>query len=383
MAGKRTRHARGSLALNKRASGEHVWMFRYMDAGGKYRGIQFATIKQCRTRSQARIEADSQRLPEKYIGPAQAARNGRKTFGQLVARYKTEEMPERFSTAHSYKSWLDLHIAPKWEKFTIEDVEPGPIEGWLKELALSPKSKAHIRGLMTILFDRAMNWKWIPYGRNPMEFVTIKGGAKRKTRPAVLTVEQWAAYNAKVTEQHIRVIGVVSMCLGLRLSEVLALKWLDIDWSNLEITISRGIVQGREDRAKTEYSEAPVPLDPQLAEILLQWKRETGFPAESDWLFASPFQCGRKPYFPTAVRRKIHTAAKAAGLEALFVGEPTKIMRHSYRSWLGTTDTPLAMIKDLMRHADVRTTFNDYGNGMQPAMRTANSKVVRMVLKTG
>ena len=101
MAGKRTRHARGSLALNKRASGEHVWIFRYEDAAGKYRGIQFATIKQCRTRSQARIEADRQRLPEKHIGPAQAARNGQKTFGQLVARYKEEEMPERFSTSHS------------------------------------------------------------------------------------------------------------------------------------------------------------------------------------------------------------------------------------------------------------------------------------------
>ena len=65
----------------------------------------------------------------------------------------------------------------------------------------------------------------------------------------------------------------------------------------------------------------------------------------------------------------------------LLRGEPTKILRHSYRSWLGTTNAPVAVIKDLMRHADIRTTFNEYGNGLPAPMREANSKVVRMVLR--
>ncbi|HSK44290.1 MAG TPA: hypothetical protein VLA83_10440 [Candidatus Binatia bacterium] len=41
----------------------------------------------------------------------------------------------------------------------------------------------------------------------------------------------------------------------------------------------------------------------------------------------------------------------------------------------------MAVIKDLMRHADIRTTFNEYGNGLPAPMREANSKVVRMVLR--
>lgn len=381
MQDKRIRHARGTVSLNRRASGEHVWVFRYKDGAGNYRGIQFSTIQQCPTKSKARNEADRQRLAEKHIGPP-SVRNGQKTFGQLIAKYKKEEMPQRFSTKHGYLTWLDGHIAPKWEGLTINEVEPAIVESWLKGLALSPKSKSHIKGLMSILFNQAMKWKLMPFGRNPMELVKLKGGARRTVRPGVLTIEQWAAYNSQVKEEVIKVIGVVSMCLGLRLSEVLGLKWQDVDWQDETITISRGVVQGREDRAKTEYSEAPVPLDTDLADILLGWKKKTDFAGEDDWVFASPFKCGRAPFFPTAVRRKIHAAAKEAGLENLFVGEPTKIMRHSYRSWLGITDAPIAVIKDLMRHADVRTTFNDYGNGMQPAMRTAHSKVVQMVLKT-
>jgi hypothetical protein len=41
----------------------------------------------------------------------------------------------------------------------------------------------------------------------------------------------------------------------------------------------------------------------------------------------------------------------------------------------------VAVIKDLMRHADLRTTFNEYGNGLPAPMREANSKVVQMVLR--
>ncbi len=81
------------------------------------------------------------------------------------------------------------------------------------------------------------------------------------------------------------------------------------------------------------------------------------------------------------IRRKIHAAAEQAGLAHLLKNEPTKIFRHSYRSWLGTTNALLAVIKDLMRHGDIRTTFNHYGNVMQEPMRDANSKVVQMALR--
>jgi hypothetical protein len=42
--------------------------------------------------------------------------------------------------------------------------------------------------------------------------------------------------------------------------------------------------------------------------------------------------------------------------------------RNLYAGSLGTTNAPVAVIKDLMRHADIRTTFDQYGNGL-PARR--------------
>ena len=51
-------------------------------------------------------------------------------------------------------------------------------------------------------------------------------------------------------------------------------------------------------------------------------------------------------------------------------------LRHTYRSWLDQTKAPMTVQKDLMRHADIKTTMNVYGKAMAEPMREANSEVV-------
>jgi len=378
---KRTRFQQGSVHLQRRASGDHVWLYRWRDETGKRRGVIFGTLAKLKTLSQARAEAVRLNLRHKHLAGAQVDQAGKCSFGALIDRYKRDEMPQRFSTSRGYSSWLECHIRPKWGQLAIEDVEPAAIEQWLRESSLSPKSKINLKGIMTILFNAAMKWKLIPLGRNPMELVIIRGGVKRKRRPAILSQQQFGMLIANIAEDYVRLLVILGMCLGLRLSELLALKWHDVDWEESAIFVRRAIVLGREGEVKTEYSEAPAPLDPVLAEVLQGWKEKAEFAKPEDWIFASPFMVGTRPYFPTLVQRKIHAAAVRAGLSHLLKGEPTKILRHSYRAWLGTTDAPVAIIKDLMRHADIRTTFNQYGNTMQEPMRQANSKVVQMALR--
>ncbi len=56
--------------------------------------------------------------------------------------------------------------------------------------------------------------------------------------------------------------------------------------------------------------------------------------------------------------------------------------RHTYRSWLDSTSAPIGVQQKLMRHAQVSTTMNVYGNALMAAKREANSKVVRMALRS-
>jgi integrase len=54
--------------------------------------------------------------------------------------------------------------------------------------------------------------------------------------------------------------------------------------------------------------------------------------------------------------------------------------RHAYRSFLDDAGAPVGVQQKLMRHAQVSTTMNTYGNAQMQSKRTANTKVVQMVL---
>lgn len=54
--------------------------------------------------------------------------------------------------------------------------------------------------------------------------------------------------------------------------------------------------------------------------------------------------------------------------------------RHTYRSLLEDTGAPIGVQQRLMRHSNVSTTMNVYGNATLRAKQNANSKVVEMVM---
>jgi integrase len=57
-------------------------------------------------------------------------------------------------------------------------------------------------------------------------------------------------------------------------------------------------------------------------------------------------------------------------------------MRHTYRTWLDDVGTPIGVIQQLMRHADVRTTMNTYGSALPDTMKQAHGSVVEMMLRS-
>jgi integrase len=56
-------------------------------------------------------------------------------------------------------------------------------------------------------------------------------------------------------------------------------------------------------------------------------------------------------------------------------------MRHTYRSWLDETGAPMTVQQNLMRHSDIRTTMNIYGDAIPDTLRKAHGKVVRMAVR--
>jgi integrase len=299
------------------------------------------------------------------------------TVQMLVEQFRSSKrMPERYSTRRAYESWINNHILPMWKDRTITDLQAQPVEIWLANLTgLSPRSRGAIRALMGALWNYAMWTQAIPTQRNPMELVTIKGSSKRTSKPRSLPVEEFQRFVDHL-EDPFRLMALVNVCFGLRISECLALRWSDVDWLNGRLHVCRAIVRQHLDETKSEYSNRPLPIDARMLDALKLWKQTTAFPGSEDWVFASPVQHGRLPWPADAVNDRFLRAEKAAGIAHV----STHCMRHTYRSWLAAVRTPVDVQQKMMRHADIRTTMNTYGDVVTDDMERAHSKVVNLAL---
>jgi integrase len=297
------------------------------------------------------------------------------TVAALVEQYRAEKMPTRLDTRCGYESWLRVYIIPKWGDHTITDLQARPVELWLEPLPLAPKSKVHIRGILSALWNFAMWKQAIPMQVNPISLVTVKGASKRIQQPRSLTVEQF-----RLLISHLRApfdtLALMCVCFGLRISEALALKWADIDWLNGTLRVERGIVQQIVDDVKTDDSRRTLTIASDLVDVLKVWKQATQFSASEDWMFASPVQLGRLPYSYTGVKQELQRAAEVAGIGHL----RTHAFRHTYRTWLDSVGTSVGVQQRLMRHSDIRMTMNIYGDAATPDMREASGKVATLAL---
>jgi integrase len=168
------------------------------------------------------------------------------------------------------------------------------------------------------------------------------------------------------------------VCFGLRISECLVLKWSDVDWLNGKLRVERGIVRQQVGEVKTIYSGRLMAVDAEMLEVLKAWKQTTQFSADEDWIFASPVQLGALPWSYPWLWRVFQKASVAAQIGKL----GTHTMRHTYRSWLDAVGTGIAVQQKLMRHSDIRTTLNVYGDVITDEMAQAHTKVVGLALNS-
>ena len=271
------------------------------------------------------------------------------TVRSVIARYEAERMPSRQSTARVYRSFLNNHVLPKWGDTRIQDVQPRPVELWLRELPLSPKSKTHVRSLMHGLVEFAMWAGLLDISRNPISLVHNIGATRKVRKARSLTAEQFHAL-LKELHEPFATMALLCVCLGLRISEALALRWADVDWLGSRLCVRRGIVEQVVADVKTEGSARTFNLTGELLERLKSWKQRSDFSGAEDWIFASPIKLGRLPYSYTGVWRELERAAKAAKIGHL----GTHSFRHTHRSWLDAVGT-----------SDCRSTEDDAPRGHQ------------------
>jgi integrase len=293
-----------------------------------------------------------------------------------------------YHCAKSYKSALNRWVRPRWETYRVREFEQpavrAAIEDWLKSLwrspkntqGLAPKTVRSICNVMKLAFKYGVKWGYLR--ENPMAEKRVelpRGSTKRTKQPVQLTPAWFFLLLTKLPLRE-RLAVAFSGWLGPRISEAFGLKWQGLDLDVGVVTFRRGFVQGSVTLLKIEASRTNLPLPEDVLDLLRQWRSITPHPTQNDWVFASPYTKGERPFWPAQL---LKTHIKPVALKAGLPSIGWHSFRHTVSAWGKEAGLQLEDVKTLLRHENIATTSDIYGNLGIEAKRRIQQRLVNFV----
>jgi integrase len=362
------RYQEGSIDRVSRANGPDVWVYRWRelneDAVRVQRKKTIGTVEEYPKKSDIKREVENLRSEIN----ARQERVGKITVADAWGHFQLHELHVNRSptTICGYLDYFKTQILPEWKDVPLEDVKAVAVEKWLRSLPYANGTKAKIRNHLSCLFTHSIRHEM--YTKlNPI--ASVRQSAVREKEPEVLTIPEIGQILSRIEAEPVRVMVAVAAVSALRRSEFRGLKWSDIDFSGEWIFPRRGVIRKLQSNLKTAASRKRVPLHPELAALLEDWRSKTPYPKDDDWLFASPFTDGERPYWPeSAMVDYVRPAAKKAGI-GKHIGWHT--FRHSVATALSQAGENVKVVQELLRHANSRITQDIYQQANQDAKRSA------------
>jgi integrase len=373
-----------------------VWRLRFRitraDGNRVEHAIVIGTQKELPTRASAREFVKSLYLPINHPAPNN---NGRPvTFSDIAGHYIQEELsedqnqasaPKAYSTTATYRRYLRKWVLPRWGDQVALLIAPLDLENWLKELGrksgLENQTRSKIRQVIGLVYKHAQRVGFLPRTEqaNPIRFV--RQSTASNFDPIILTPAQAFAIINQLGLM-LRTLVLVTAATALRISEILALQWRDIDVENQCIYVRRAYVYGRFGKPKSKASKRPVPLHPLLAAHLLNWRRETPYRKEEDLVFPSFKLKGTKP--PRA-NMLLSDHLRPAAMKVGVVAPPRAFGFHTFRRTLASVlvanNYDPKLVQELLRHSNIKTTLDVYAQAITPAKLEAQGTFLNQLLK--
>jgi integrase len=271
------------------------------------------------------------------------------TFADAAAewlRFIQEDRERKPSTLRDYRSALNAHLLPAFGGEPIEAISAEAIERWRRSLSgLSNRSKNKLLIQLHGIFRRAQMVWGLP--ANPLARVE-----KHPMRPSgdiqVFSPEEvWALVRAAASEQD-GALYLTAAFTGLRMGELLALCWRDVDFAGTTIRV-RASWAGRSLTTPESGRVRSVPMAPDVAAVLAQLGRRTCWVADDDLVFAG--EAGT--YLDgSALRRRYKAALERAALRSLRFHD----LRHTFGTRM-IAKADIRRVQEWMGHADIQTTM--------------------------
>lgn len=290
-------------------------------------------------------------------------------------------------TFAGYSSIVNNHLVPGLGRIRLRKLGPADVEVHIRRTAaagLSNRSCQYHHAVLRRALGQAERWGLV--SRNVARLVTVLRVQRRDVRP--LTLDQARLFLASVEDDRLSALYAVSLSLGLRQGEALALQWQDIDLDDgtLQVrhTLQRYGGEYHLDAPKTDRSRRTISLPGLLADALRRHRAQQNEErlrcpvwAGESWDLVFCNEMG-EPLDGTAVTRAFQR--KLAELDL----PPQRFhdLRHAAATFLIAQGVPLRVIMEILGHSTIATTADTYGHVMPELQRDATERTAAVLLGT-
>lgn len=357
------------------------------DVTGKYKQ-QWVSIKGTKKDAEKRLSEILNQLDTgMFMKP------GKTTLAEYLERWLKEYAWPILAprTAEGYESIIHRQIIPALGNITLTQLKPEHLQRYYSEKlacgrydgrgALNPTTVSHHHTCLHRALKMALKWGLI--SRNPADAVT----PPRPQRSEMHTMNEDDITRfleaARATPYY--VLFYEALFTGMRRSELLALRWCDVDLLLCQVHVTRSLHHLRTGEIvirtpKTAKGRRMVMLSPSVALLLKEHRDKQkaqrvimGIPIKDDDLVFSGIE--GKPLLPDTVSHVWSKLVKRTGLEGIRFHDA----RHTHASLMLKQGVHPKVVQERLGHATISTTLDLYSHvtpGLQEAAAAGFDKMV-------
>jgi len=364
----RSQYQNGCLFV--RGKRRKVWVARWREdviladgsANRVMRSVVLGPVNEIAGRREARRLLDAHLSP---INQGQYRPESTMLFSKFVTEcFEPGVLPTlKFATQEIYSALLRKHLTPQFGHQRLCDISRVQIQQFVLEKlkrGFAWETANHLRNLMSKVLGTAVSWNYL--AENVVRGVKMPERFLKRPHQFLSVNDVQRLITA--CREPIRTIVIVSAMTGLRIGEILALRWKRIDFIRETLAVTETCFLGHFGSPKSRASRREVPLSHSaLGAFKAHYSRSTQ--REPDALVFATRNGG--PLMSNNLRRGLRSACGHAGLPRL----NWHALRHTHGTLLHSQGTPLKVAQAQLGHSHLTTTLEVYTHASVTAQREA------------
>ena len=363
-----------------------------------YLGIDPVTRKQrYATRSFRGGKREAQRLLAEMVLEAERGLAVRTTatVGELLEEW-FELARHDFSpkTVRETRGMMDRYLIPKLGAVRLTKLKASDLDSFYRRLTLgggaggAPLAAGTVRrihGILRRALSQGVKWGWL--GVNPASAATPPRVPVPDIRPPSGPELVRVLQRALDSEPELACFLVLASATGARRSELVALRWTDVDVDRRTLTIQRGIVHGPDGLVEKDtktHAARRIGLDEQTALMLREHRDRTRARAElcgldleeSAFVFSSSADA-TAPWYPDSVSRSFRRLCREEGLVDVRLHD----LRHFVATQLLGAGVDIRTVAGRLGHRNASTTLNVYAHFLAHADEAAANVIGSVIAR--